>query len=231
MRIGSIIDVSLVDVPGIPVSVIFTSGCNFNCPYCQNADLISHDSGSEVSILEIISRVSGHFVDGYCITGGEPTLQNELPDLLASLRESTDGHINLNTQGSVPNILEKCLPYLDSVWFDIKTSPESYKSISRTKQNPWDKVVKSLKMILQSSVELWPRTTYTGILMEPKDVVRIAEELQKLDFSGKYTVQNYIASTGVRAEEKIHLREPQKSEITEILDLIPPTITINLEWR
>ncbi|MBD3405126.1 MAG: anaerobic ribonucleoside-triphosphate reductase activating protein [Candidatus Lokiarchaeota archaeon] len=231
MRIGSIIDISLVDVPGIPVSVIFTGGCNFNCPYCQNADLISLDSGTEVSISEIIERVSGHFVDGYCITGGEPTLQKELPELLKDLRNSSDGHINLNTQGSVPDVLRQCVPYLDSVWFDIKTSPSKYLTISRTKDNPWKRVENSIKYLLKSSVSFWPRTTYVGKLMTPNDILSIADKLASLGYSGKYTVQNYIASSGVRENEKEFLSSPDRSEIDEIADLIPPQLSLNLEWR
>ncbi|MHA2374127.1 MAG: radical SAM protein, partial [Candidatus Thorarchaeota archaeon] len=74
MRVASIIDISLVDVPGIPVTVIFTGGCNFDCPYCQNAELISLSSGEDLSPSEIVARARGHLTDGYCISGGEPTI-------------------------------------------------------------------------------------------------------------------------------------------------------------
>ena len=82
MRIASVIDVSLVDVPKIPVTVIFTAGCNMDCPYCQNAEIIPLTSGTTMAISDIVDRVRGNFSDGYCITGGEPTIHKDLPDLL-----------------------------------------------------------------------------------------------------------------------------------------------------
>ena len=142
MRLASIIDVSLVDVPGVPVTVLFTGGCNFDCPYCQNAELIPRKSGDDLAISEIVKRARGNMVDGYCITGGEPTIHKDLPDLLCALKEDGAEHVNLNTQGSVPDVLKECLPYLDSVWFDIKTTPNKYRQISRTRTNPWRRVKK-----------------------------------------------------------------------------------------
>ncbi|TFF91459.1 radical SAM protein, partial [Candidatus Thorarchaeota archaeon] len=94
MRLATIIDISLVDVPGIPVTVIFTAGCNFDCPYCQNAEIIPLDSGTEMTVEEIVKEAQGHLTDGYCITGGEPTIYKGLPEMLRALREE-EKHINL----------------------------------------------------------------------------------------------------------------------------------------
>ena len=124
MRLASIIDISLVDVPGIPVTVIFTGGCNFDCPYCQNATLIANDSGEETTPQQLVAQVRDFLSDGFCITGGEPTIHPDLPDHLKALRFEIGGHLNLNTQGSVPSVLEKSLPFLDSVWLLFVTLPK-----------------------------------------------------------------------------------------------------------
>ena len=87
MRIASIIDISLVDVPGIPVTVLFTAGCNMDCSFCQNAEIIPLESGSEMVISDIVERVRGNLSDGYCVTGGEPTIHKDLPLLLKALKE------------------------------------------------------------------------------------------------------------------------------------------------
>jgi pyruvate formate lyase activating enzyme len=230
MRIASIIDISLVDVPGIPVTVLFTGGCNFDCPYCQNAEIIPRTSGTEMAIQEIVERSTGNLVDGFCITGGEPTIHGDLPDLLRALK-STGLHVNLNTQGSVPSILEKCLPFLDSVWFDIKAPSETYLRISRTTTNPWNQIVESMKLLISSEVAFWPRTTFTRSLLSPSDISTIMLVLEGMGFQGEYVIQNYVASTGVRPSEKAHLKVPDISEIESVKDDAPAGIDVRLEWR
>lgn len=231
MRIASIIDISLVDVPKIPVTVVFTAGCNMDCSYCQNADIIPLDSGSLMTITEIVQRARGYLADGYCITGGEPTIHKDLPDLLRALRDDGAKHINLNTQGSVPDVLKKCLPYLDSVWFDVKSIPERYAEITRVKSNPWPRILKSIQLILKSRAAFWPRTTYVGKLMNSLEILQIAELLVEVGFTGEYLIQNFRKSSGTREDAVAELEEPNIIELDAILDRIPDKITLKLQWR
>jgi len=231
MRIASVIDVSLVDVPKIPVTVIFTGGCNMDCGYCQNAEIIPLDSGTEMLIPDIVERVRGNLSDGYCITGGEPTIHKDLPLLLKALQADGADHINLNTQGSVPDVLEKCLPYLDSVWFDMKTIPERYTEITRVKSNPWSRILKSIKLLIESDVSFWPRTTYVGQLMNADEIQRIANILHELGFQGEYLVQDFRKSSGTRESDVSNFEEPQQNELESLLDTMPSGITLKLEWR
>ncbi len=231
MRVASVIDISLVDVPGIPVTVVFTGGCNFDCPYCQNASLIPMDSGDEQSIDQLVVNLDGFLSDGFCITGGEPTLQKDLPEFLKALKERIGGHINLNTQGSVPSILKKSLPYLDSVWFDIKASPKRYPAIVRTKSDPWMRVDESIRLVMDSSVSFWPRTTFVGSLLLIEDVKDIVDYLECLGFTGTYTIQNYVESAGVREDEKAFLTSITKDEMQEMVGSLDISFDINLEWR
>ncbi|MBN2228765.1 MAG: radical SAM protein [Candidatus Thorarchaeota archaeon] len=231
MRIASVIDISLVDVPKIPVTVLFTAGCNMDCPYCQNAEIIPLDSGSEMSIPHIVERVRGNLSDGYCITGGEPTIHRDLPELVQALREDGAGHINLNTQGSVPDVLRKCLPFLDSVWFDFKTVPSRYAEITRTKSDPWPRVMKSIELLVSSNVSFWPRTTYVGNLMNSEEILQISQELAQMGFRGEYLVQNYKRSSGTRESHVVGFVEPERDEIESLIDKVPSQISLKLEWR
>jgi pyruvate formate lyase activating enzyme len=231
MRIASVIDISLVDVPKIPVTVIFTGGCNMDCPYCQNAEIIPRDSGTEMDIQDIIQRVRGNLSDGYCITGGEPTIHKELPMLIKALREDGAGHINLNTQGSVPDVLEKCFPSLDSVWFDMKSIPERYAEITRVKTDPWPRVQQSIRLLINSEVSFWPRTTYVGGLMNANEIQKIADILHGFGFKGEYLVQNFKKSAGTRESEVESFSEPDESELIHLFDSMPSGITLRLEWR
>jgi len=231
MRVASIIDISLVDVPSIPVTVIFTGGCNFDCSYCQNASLIPLDSGEEIELDELVTRVQGFLSDGFCITGGEPTLHKDLPELLRLLRERIGGHINLNTQGSVPSIILKSIPYLDSVWFDLKASPERYPKVCGLNSNPWPRIVASIGHIRDSSVEFWPRTTFVGALMTEDDIRGIIEYLEGIGFDGRYTIQNYVPSAGVRETESRQLSTTSEESIQAVIDSIHASFEIALNWR
>ncbi len=231
MRVASIIDISLVDVPGIPVSVIFTGGCNFDCPYCQNASIIPLNSGEEVGLVDLLSRLEGFLSDGFCFTGGEPTLQRDLPEFLQLLKNRIGGHINLNTQGSVPSILKNTLPFLDSVWFDLKSAPERYAEVCRVKNDPWPHVKQSIDYILASDVEFWPRTTFVGNLMSMKDLHKIIGLLEQLKFVGTYTIQNYVHSSGVREDETKLLEAISEDSIRTEVETLSPSFDIRLEWR
>jgi pyruvate formate lyase activating enzyme len=231
MRIASVIDISLVDVPKIPVTVIFTAGCNMDCPYCQNAEIIPVTSGNKMEIMDIVEHVRGNMSDGYCITGGEPTIHKDLPDLLKALRDDGAEYINLNTQGSIPSVLKKCLHYLDSIWFDIKTVPRRYAEVTRTKINPWPHVLESITLLLKSDVDFWPRTTYIGRWMHPSEIIEIAGLLSEIGFSGEYLVQNYVKSAGTRDSDTVDFERPTLSEFESIQEKLPPSIVLKFDWR
>lgn len=232
MRISSMIDISLVDVPKIPVTVIFTAGCNFNCYYCQNAEIIPLDSGTEMTLTDIVEKAQeiGALADGFCVTGGEPTIHKDLPDLLRLLR-APGKHINLNTQGSVPSVLEKSLPFLDSVWFDVKTSPDHYQRAVHTNSDPWNRVKSSIEMIMNSNAEFWPRTTYVGGLLTPEHILDIMHFLFDIGYQGEYLIQNYIDSAGTRVELVQDFYSAPVEELDIIKDRVPDGISLRLEWR
>lgn len=229
MRIASIIDVSTVDVPGIPVTVLFTAGCNFDCPYCQNAQIIPLSSGSEMPIEAIVGKTRGSLSSGFCVSGGEPTIHQDLPELLGELKRVRGGHVNLNTQGSVPEVLEECLPHVDSVWFDIKAAPERYQQVIRTHKNPWDAVHKSIEMVMSSGVVFWPRTTYAAGLMSLHDIEGVLRVLEAEGFEGEYVLQNFVRSLGTRRSEDSNLRAAKREEVEPLFSRLPSGIALKLE--
>ena len=90
MRIGGLQKLTLLDYPGKVACTVFLSGCNLSCPYCHNPGLVlpEHSEGSEIPEAEVLSFLERRkgTLDGVCITGGEPTLQPELPEFLEKLR-------------------------------------------------------------------------------------------------------------------------------------------------
>ena len=109
--IKGFIETSFVDWPGKVASVIFLPQCNFRCPYCHNYDLVlDPDQFPTVPLQHILTRLRhyGRWIDGVCITGGEPTLFPDLKQLILTLR-SEHMLIKLDTNGSRPRILKRLL--------------------------------------------------------------------------------------------------------------------------
>ena len=123
MKFGGLKKTSLIDFPNRISSVLFTLGCNLRCPFCHNWRLIINPKPpflSEVDALKIL-RSRKRFVDAIVITGGEPTMNIELPIFVKKLKDEGFA-IKLDTNGLLPEVLKSCLPYIDYIALDIKTS-------------------------------------------------------------------------------------------------------------
>lgn len=108
MRIGGMQKLALLDYPGKIACTVFLSGCNLRCPYCHNLGLVLPEQSSNPGISEaegfsFLDRRKGK-LDGICVTGGEPTLQPELPEFLKKLRNFGYA-IKLDTNGTNPEML------------------------------------------------------------------------------------------------------------------------------
>ncbi len=130
MKIGGFIRQSLIDYPGKIASVIFTQGCNFRCGYCHNPQLVLpelFESSLSYDPESILRYIKDHkdWLDGVVVTGGEPTIHNDLPEFLKEIKEQ-GFLIKLDTNGSNPfmldNIVRKRL--VDYIAMDIKMIPE-----------------------------------------------------------------------------------------------------------
>jgi pyruvate formate lyase activating enzyme len=118
---------SLIDFPNNIASVLFTPKCNLRCPYCYNWRIVLTPKPPYLSEIDVVKMLENRkkFVDAVVITGGEPTIHKTLPEFLMRLKEKKF-KIKLDTNGFFPEILEKCLPFVNYVALDIKTSLEKY---------------------------------------------------------------------------------------------------------
>ena len=87
MKISGFQKLSLVDYDGHITATIFVSGCNFACPFCHNAGLVKNLE-PEIDSEDVLSYLKKRFglIDGVCISGGEPTLYNDLPDFIKTIK-------------------------------------------------------------------------------------------------------------------------------------------------
>jgi pyruvate formate lyase activating enzyme len=118
---------TLVDFPGRLAAIFFLSGCNFRCGYCHNAALLAahRDGMTWERVDQACVNFRKHWADGVVITGGEPTLAPELPELIRRLKRHGFA-IKLDTNGSRPEVLAAVLAEVDYVALDIKCSPAAY---------------------------------------------------------------------------------------------------------
>ena len=110
MKIHGLQKMTLLDYPGKVACTVFFGGCDMRCPYCHNAELLDGTAPSVMSdeeLLDFLKKRQG-LLDGVAITGGEPLLQKDLPELAARIREL--GYpIKLDTNGNHPDRLERMI--------------------------------------------------------------------------------------------------------------------------
>jgi len=164
---------SLLDYPGYVASVLFTPGCNLHCPYCYNWRIAFQPSPpflSEKDALEIL-RQRKRYVDAIVITGGEPTIHNDLPTFL-KMTKVENFIVKLDTNGFRPDILEDCLPYLDYVALDVKTSPRKYHMLGAGDVSP---LLKSIDLLKSGKVSYEFRITVVPEVVVARDIEEIGE--------------------------------------------------------
>jgi len=171
MRIGGFQKFSLSDFPGRPAAIVFTQGCNFRCPFCHNGGLIPDTPQDGLLIPEeyVLSylRSRAGKLDGLVVTGGEPTLQEDLAVFLRRVRE-TGYRIKIDTNGSRPDVLEKLISedLVDYVSMDVKAPPRSYDRLSGVRA-PIDRIIRSIELLSRSGIGHEFRTTrVTGLLSD-----------------------------------------------------------------
>jgi pyruvate formate lyase activating enzyme len=178
MRIIGFIKTSLLDWDGHVVAVIYLPGCNFRCPFCHNQEVVlSPGSMEEVPFEEVEEyvRANSEFLDGIVVTGGEPTIHPDLPDLLSRLK-ALGTKVKLDTNGTNPDMLGDVLEagLVDYVAMDIKAPLDGQYDDLAGVPVPLDRVKRSIELLRTSGVDYEFRTTVVPILLTPGDVERIA---------------------------------------------------------
>ncbi len=176
MKIGGFQAQSTVDYPGCLAAVVFTVGCNLNCSYCHNRELI-RDKGetpliTPEAMLALLKQRS-RFLDGVVLSGGEPTLQPDLEWFLRRLREM-GYRTKLDTNGTRPHVIERLIEQglVDFVAMDVKASPSRYSEICGSPVELAD-VQASIALLMKGRVDYEFRTTLAPQLTAADlDVIR-----------------------------------------------------------
>ncbi len=209
------------DFPGHISSTVFIGGCNFRCPYCHNAELVLRPGGIPSIPMDIfLSFLDGRkgWLEGVCVTGGEPLLHADTEDLIRVIKDR-GLLVKLDTNGSFPAFLERLLgeKLLDWVAMDIKAPLERYREVTRSPVD-LESIVASADLLKRSGVRTTFRTTVVPGLVDRSDVVKIGEWL---DGAETYLVQKFVPHNTLDPSF-LERRSYGREELDEILEAAKP---------
>ena len=191
MQIGGLQKTSLLDFPDKISAIVFTQGCNFRCGYCHNPELIvlrNSDNYTTEGVLEFLNTRRGK-LDGIVITGGEPCLQKDLIDFIKKVK--AEGFlVKLDSNGTMPDVLELAIPFVDYIAMDIKAPLEKYSDIVKVKIDI-EKIKRSISLIMNSGVDYEFRTTVVKSQLSFSDFEKIGQLIQG---AKRYYLQKFVPS-------------------------------------
>jgi len=221
--IKGFLQASMLDWEGMIVSTLYVPGCNFRCPFCQNSGLVLHPDENDAipheKIIDYLIKKKG-WIDGVCISGGEPCMYDNLADFIKALK-ATGMKIKLDTNGAYPDVLRDLFSQklLDFTAMDIKAplEEEPYKKAAGT-DNPAfvEKVKESIKIIMQSQVDYEFRTTVVPTLHSREDIIKIARSIHGAE---KYALQRFQPQNTLDPEY-MKLKPYNAEELGEICGLV-----------
>jgi pyruvate formate lyase activating enzyme len=201
MRIGGLLKNSTIDYPGKLSCGVFLSGCNFDCPYCHNPDLAQAGSmrSTEISSQDFYRFIDDRkgFLDGVVISGGEPTLQEDLFDLCRHIKQMGYS-VKLDTNGSRPRIIKQLIDegLVDYIAMDLKTEPAKYATYIK-RNCDITAILSSIRVIMESAIAYEFRTT----CVKPIVTAQIIENICRLiEGAAVYALQGFYKTEMLHPE-------------------------------
>ena len=209
MKIEALQKLTLLDYPQKMACTIFTHGCNFRCPFCHNALLVTSPQQEfieEEDILKFLKSRQG-ILEGVCITGGEPLMQEGIEDFIKKIKDM-GFLVKLDTNGSFPSKLKHLCKQglVDFVAMDIKNSQQKYALTAGKKLFDLSAVMESVDFLIKGNIPYEFRTTVTRDYHTLEDLLDIAKWISGCD---AYYLQQFVdsgnlidsATTGYTNEE------------------------------
>lgn len=220
MKIVGLQKMTLLDYPGKVACTIFLGGCNFRCPFCHNSELLDGTAAPVMEMEELLGFLEKRkgLLDGVCITGGEPTLQKDLPELLSAIK-AMGFAVKLDTNGYRPEVLKAVVEQglVDYVAMDVKNCPSRYAETAGVENLQISRIEESLVFLLSGQVDYELRTTVVKPLHDRKAMEEICGWLKKLSpqdmvlriFIQPFVDRDTVIFAGLKAPEKAELLDFQ----------------------
>ena len=172
MMLHGLQKMTLLDFPGRVACTVFLGGCDFRCPFCHNYELADGSARpvmDEAALMAFLEKRRG-LLDGVAITGGEPCLRPDLPDLMRRIR-GLGFAVKLDTNGTHPELLNAILRegLADYVAMDIKNSPQKYARTAGLAELDLTPIRRSVALLTEGNVDYEFRTTVVDELHDADD--------------------------------------------------------------
>lgn len=191
MKICGLNKTTLLDYPGCVSATIFVGSCNFRCPFCHNGDLVLCSNElpkyTEEELFSFLKKRK-NVLEGVCVTGGEPTLYNELPEFIKKIK-ALGYKVKLDTNGSNPKMLKELMKekLVDYVAMDVKAPIHNYNKVCGVTVDV-EKIKESVEFLKEKSVPHEFRTTLVKELHSKEDVLEIGKWISGAE---NYYLQSY----------------------------------------
>lgn len=212
MRIDGLQTLTLLDYPGKVACTVFTSGCNMRCPFCHNASLVCGEVPpfmEKEEFFAFLKKRTG-VLDGVCVTGGEPLLQEGLIPFLLEVKEK-GFTTKLDTNGLLHDRLRAVVEAgaVDYVAMDIKNCKARYAETAGVPGLDLAPIEKSVQFLMEGKVDYEFRTTVVKELHNKADFDEIGRWLKgaKRYFLQSFKDSGDILSPGLSPMEKADLLE------------------------
>lgn len=218
LKIGGLVKTTLLDYPGKVACTIFTSGCSFKCSYCHNRDLVyipeNYEFMDAEKIIAFLKKRLG-ILDGVCISGGEPLLQEKLIPFLQAIKY-LGYKIKLDITGNHLDRLKKVVEMhlVDYIAMDIKNTKEKYAYTAGLAGSDFnaDEIEECMEYVKHCGVQYEFRTTVVKELHTKQDLIEIAEWIKGCDvwYLQQFNNAGNLIRTGLHAynaEEMEMLRQ------------------------
>lgn len=194
MLIKGLQKLTLLDYPEKTACTVFFGGCNFRCPFCHNAGLVTEIDDEIIDESEVFAHLEKRkgILDGVAITGGEPLLQKNLEEFMKKIKDMGYA-VKLDTNGSFPERLKAIIDnrLCDYVAMDVKNSKEKYAETIGVKDFSIKPIEESVEILKNSNIPYEFRTTVTGNFHTVEDIESLAKWISG---AKKYYLQNFIDS-------------------------------------
>ena len=210
--IKGFLETSFLDWPGRIASVIFLPFCNFRCPYCQNTSLVLNPQLlKDIPLNQVLKRLKElkEWIDGVCITGGEPTIHKSLIEFIREFK-NRNIPVKLDTNGSNPQMIATLLAerLVDCIAMDVKAplNNDSYARLTGVTAN-LKNIKKSIELIRNSTIETIFRITIVPGMLTEEDIYQVAKELYPVK---KFILQQFSPENPLNPELKKVVPWPQE---------------------
>lgn len=229
LTIAGLQKMTLLDYPGHVACTVFLQGCNFRCPFCHNSDLLPVSGDPFMTaeeFLDFLKKRTG-LLDAVCVSGGEPTMQKELPEFLQAIK--TMGYkVKLDTNGYRPEVLKGLVTggLVDYVAMDVKNCPDAYGETIGLAKPDMAKIEESLRYLISGAVSYELRTTLVAELHNEQTIQSMGQWLSAL-VPGKKCAKLFLQCfVGRDSVLKSGLSSPTDEQLQNYVSILTPYVDV-----